>query len=112
MSYEKAYQEKSDNELIIRDLGRSYALAHDYEKATKFYEDNIEKLNRPDLILDLAKLCVQLKRFERAEALLNNPVFNEEGSTYDKLKQAVEAHFLLYQVHLKKRGKFNLDPNE
>lgn len=64
------------------------------------------------MILDLAKLCVQLKKFERAEALLNNTVFNEEGATYDKLKQAVEAHFLLYKVHLKKRGKFNFDPNE
>jgi hypothetical protein len=39
-------------------------------------------------------------------------VFNEENSTYEKLKQAVEAHFLLYQVHLKKRGKFNFDPHE
>jgi hypothetical protein len=62
--------------------------------------------------LDLAKLCVQLKKFERAESLLNNSVFNEENSTYEKLKQAVEAHFLLYQVHIKKRGKFNFDPNE
>jgi hypothetical protein len=30
VAYEKAYQEKSDNEIIIRDLGRAYALAHDY----------------------------------------------------------------------------------
>lgn len=72
MAYEKAYQEKSDNEIIIRDLGRAYALSHDYEKAIKFYEDNIEKLNRPDLIIDLAKLCVQLKKYDRAEQLLNN----------------------------------------
>lgn len=70
VAYEKAYQERNDHEGIIRDLGRAYALGHDYEKATKFYEDNIEKLNRPDLILDLAKLCLQLKRFERAEQLL------------------------------------------
>ena len=66
IAYEKAYAEKSDHEGIIRDLGRSYAQAHDYEKATRFYLDNIEKLNRPDLILDLAKLCVQLRRFDQA----------------------------------------------
>lgn len=76
-AYEKAYQEKPDNESIIRDLGRSYALAHNYEKATKFYEDNIEKLNRPDLILDLAKLCIQLRKYDRAEQLLSNPIFME-----------------------------------
>lgn len=66
IAYEKAYQERNDHEGIIRDLGRAYALSHDYEKATKFYEDNIEKLNRPDLILDLAKLCIQLKKYDRA----------------------------------------------
>lgn len=66
-AYEKAYKEKMDNESIIRDLGKAYALSHDYEKATKFYESNIEKLNRPDLILDLAKLCILLRRYERAE---------------------------------------------
>lgn len=37
IAYEKAYQERNDHEGIIRDLGRAYALAHDYEKATKFY---------------------------------------------------------------------------
>jgi len=30
VAYEKAYQERSDHEGIIRDLGRAYALAHDY----------------------------------------------------------------------------------
>lgn len=76
IAYEKAYQERKDHEGIIRDLGKAYALAHDYEKATKFYEDNIEKLNRPDLILDLAKLCIQLKKFDRAEQLLTMDVFS------------------------------------
>lgn len=64
-AYEKAYKEKSDNESIIRDLGRAYALSHDYDKAIRFYESNIEKLNQPDLILDLARLCVQLKKYEK-----------------------------------------------
>jgi hypothetical protein len=43
---------------------------------------------------------------------LNNQVFNDEGANYEKLKQCVEAHFQLYKVHIKKRGKFNFDPNE
>lgn len=41
-------------------------MGHHYEKATKFYEDNIEKLNRPELILDLGKLCIQLRKYDRA----------------------------------------------
>lgn len=77
MAYEKAYEEKPDNETIIRDLGRAYSLAHDYDKAIKFYEGNIEKLQRADLILDLAKLCIQLKRFDRGEELLSDEIFND-----------------------------------
>lgn len=33
LAYEKAFELNSDNEGIIRDLGRAYSLAHDYDKA-------------------------------------------------------------------------------
>lgn len=112
IAYEKAYQERNDHEGIIRDLGRAYALAHDYEKATKFYEDNIEKLNRPDLVLDLAKLCIQLKKFDRAEQLLTSEVFAEENGPTDRLKQNVDANIQLYKLYLKKQGPYDYSPNE
>jgi tetratricopeptide repeat protein 21B len=112
IAYEKAYQERNDHEGIIRDLGRAYALAHDYEKATKFYEDNIEKLNRPDLILDLAKLCIQLRRYDRAEQLLTSEVFAEENGPTDRLKQNVEANLQLYKLYIKKQGPYDLSMNE
>ena len=110
-AFEKAFKEKSDNEIIIRDLGRAYALSHDYEKAIKFYESNIEKLNQPDLILDLAKLCVQLKKYEKGEMLLSNELFSEEDGNYERLKQNSEAYLQLYKLHLKKQGRFDLNPN-
>lgn len=69
-------------------------------------------MNRPDLILDLAKLCIQLKKFDRAEELLNNETFNEDGGNYEKLKQNVEAHFNMYKLHLKRQGHLNLNANE
>lgn len=112
IAYEKAYQERNDHEGIIRDLGRAYALAHDYEKATKFYEDNIEKLNRPDLILDLAKLCIQLRRYERAEQLLTNEIFTEQTGPTDRLKQNVEANLHLYKLYIKKQGAYDFSVNE
>ena len=93
-------------------MGKAYALSHDYEKAIKFYENNIEKLVRPDLILDLAKLCLQLKKFERGEELLTNDIFNEEDVTHERLKQNSDAHFQLYKLYLKKQGKYDVNPNE
>lgn len=33
MAYEKAFELKKENEGIIRDLGKAYSLAHDYDKA-------------------------------------------------------------------------------
>lgn len=41
-------------------------MSHDYDRAIQFYENNITKVDRLDLILDLAKLYTQLKRFEKA----------------------------------------------
>lgn len=87
-------------------------MAHDYEKATKFYEDNIEKLNRPDLILDLAKLCIQLKRYDRAEQLLTNEIFTEENGPTDRLKQNVDANLHLYKLYIKKQGPYDYSVNE
>ena len=86
-------------------------MAHNYEKATKFYEDNIEKLNRPDLILDLAKLCIQLRRYDRAEQLLTSDIFTEETGPTDRLKQNVDANFHLYKLYLKKQGPHDLTTN-
>lgn len=57
---------KSDNEAIIRDLGHAYSMSHEYDKAINFYESNLSKFERLDLIIDLAKLYIQLKRFEKA----------------------------------------------
>lgn len=71
LAYEKAFELKSDNEGIIRDLGKAYSLAHDYDKAIDFYEKNINKLQKVDLELALAKLYIQLKRFNLAEPYLN-----------------------------------------
>ena len=69
-------------------------------------------MNRPDLILDLAKLCIQLKRYDRAEQLLTSEVFNEENGPTERLKQNMEANFQLYKLHIKKQGPYDFSMNE
>lgn len=62
--------------------------------------------------MDLAKLCIQLKKFERGEQLLKNEIFDEEDGTHENLKQNSDAHFQLYKLYLKKQGRYDLNPNE
>lgn len=69
-------------------------------------------MNRPDLILDLAKLCIQLRKYERAETLLSNPIFMEESGTYEALKQNSDAHLQLFRMYLKSQNKFDSSANE
>jgi hypothetical protein len=69
-------------------------------------------MNRPDLVLDLAKLCIQLRRYDRAEELLSTEIFMEEKGPTDRLKQNVDANLQLYKLNLKRQGPLNLVPNE
>lgn len=64
------------------------------------------------MILDLGKLCVQLRKYDRAEQLLSDEIFMKEDGTYENLKQNSEAHFNLFKLHLKKQGKHVLSSNE
>lgn len=69
-------------------------------------------MNRPDLILDLAKLCIQLRRYDRAEQLLTSEVFSEDNGPADRLKQNVDANLHLYKLHIKKQGPYDFSVNE
>lgn len=60
-------------------MGKAYSLAHDYDKAIEFYENNINKLQKVDLELSLANLYIQLKKFDKAEKYLNEQKFANEN---------------------------------
>lgn len=62
--------------------------------------------------MDLAKLCIQLRKYDRAEQLLSNDIFMEESGTYENLKQNSDAHFQLFKMYLKKQGKFESNSND
>jgi tetratricopeptide repeat protein 21B len=87
-------------------------MSHDYDKAIQFYESNLSKVDRLDLILDLAKLYTQLKRFEKAEALLNPERFSDEDGPLEKLKQNADGFYTLYKLYLKKQGALDYSPND
>ena len=87
-------------------------MSHDYDRAIQFYESNLSKVDRLDLILDLAKLYTQLKRFDKAEALLNPERFSEEDGPIEKLKQNADGFYSLYKLYLKKQGALDYSPND
>lgn len=78
-AYEKATLIKPEDEQIIQLLGISLCQTHDYERAQTYYENALNvNPKRVDLLLDLARLCIQIKNFKRAEELLRPEVFSDE----------------------------------
>ncbi|XP_078037183.1 tetratricopeptide repeat protein 21B isoform X2 [Augochlora pura] len=70
-SYEKALQQNSINKLqIASKLGKALVKTHQYTKAINYYWDVIKQENFKGLKLDLAKLFVTMKQYDKAEATL------------------------------------------
>ena len=68
---------------------------HNYEKALNYYENALrQNKKRVDLLLDLAKLCIQIKHYSRAEVLLQPELFSGDdfaGSSVETLKRNVDG---------------------
>nr|XP_033333087.1 tetratricopeptide repeat protein 21B-like [Megalopta genalis] len=70
-SYEQALQQNSINKLhIASKLGKALVKTHQYTKAINYYWDVIKQENFKGLKLDLAKLFVTMKQYDKAEATL------------------------------------------
>ncbi|KAL4503354.1 hypothetical protein ABPG72_000960 [Tetrahymena utriculariae] len=104
-AYEKAALIKPDDEQIIQLLGLSLCQTHDYNKALTYYE-NALRMNpkRLDLIIDLGKLCIQIKNFNRAEEILKPDIFSDEYQlpTYQNLKRNQEGFYLIAKLNIKR----------
>lgn len=68
-----------EDEETIRNLGRALCLTHDYKRAMDYYESALKQnAKRVDLLLDLAKLYILIKNYQRAEELLKPEIFLDD----------------------------------
>lgn len=80
---------------------------HDYAKALQYYEAALRaNPKRIDLVLDLARLCIQIKNYPRAEDLLRPEIFSDEYQlqNYQNVKRNQEGFYLIAKLNIKRNG--------
>lgn len=70
-AYEQALsQNPVDKVDIANKMGKALVKAHQYAKAISYYKDIVKQDNCATLKLDLAKLYMKMKQYDKAEATL------------------------------------------
>ncbi|XP_060828682.1 tetratricopeptide repeat protein 21B-like [Bombus pascuorum] len=70
-AYEQALKQNPTNKVhIASKLGKALIKTHQYTKAINYYRDVMKQENFKSLKLDLAKLFIKLKQYDKAEATL------------------------------------------
>ncbi|KAL2729397.1 tetratricopeptide repeat protein 21B-like [Vespula squamosa] len=70
-AYEQALnQNPKDKAMIANKMGKALIKTHQYMKAISYYKDMIKQAECKDLKLDLARLFIKMKQYDKAEATL------------------------------------------
>lgn len=82
-AYEQALKQSPVNKLrVASKLGKALVKTHQYAKAINYYQDAIKQDNFKGLKLDLAKLFMKMKQFDKAEATLVQELQGTRYSAY------------------------------
>lgn len=70
-AYEQALKENPTNKVhVASKLGKALVKTHQYTKAINYYRDVMKQENFKSLKVDLAKLFITMKQYDKAEATL------------------------------------------
>lgn len=70
-AYEQALKQNPRNKIdIASKLGKALVKTHQYTKAINYYRDVMKQENFKSLKLDLAKLFIKMKQYDKAETTL------------------------------------------
>ncbi|XP_076761732.1 tetratricopeptide repeat protein 21B [Xylocopa sonorina] len=104
-AYEQALKQNPTNKVdIASKLGKALVKTHQYTKAINYYRDVMKQDNFRSLKLDLAKLFVTMKQYDKAEATL---VQELQDGRRDSDLQSLEVRSELLLLLAKTREKAN-----
>lgn len=70
-AYEQALNQNPNDKVIIANkMGKALIKTHQYMEAISYYKDMIKQAECKDLKLDLARLFIKMKQYDKAEATL------------------------------------------
>lgn len=102
-AYEQALKQNSTNKLhIASKLGKALVKTHQYTKAINYYRDAMKQDNFKGLKLDLVKLFMTMKQYDKAEATL---VQELQDGRRDSNVQSLEVRGQLLLLLAKTREK-------
>lgn len=92
-AYEKALNYNPEDPILASKMGIALVKTHNFKKAVNFYQEAIKLTENSDLKMDLAKLHILLKEFDKAEIVIKEEL--------ESNRKAGDEDFLVLQSRTK-----------
>lgn len=103
-AYEHALSQNPINKAdIANKMGKALVKAHQYAKAVSYYKDVVKQENCGALKLDLAKLYMKMKQYDKAEATLVQELQDKRGES-DILSLEMRGQELLLLAKVREKS--------
>ncbi|KAG5344455.1 TT21B protein, partial [Acromyrmex heyeri] len=103
-AYEQALSQNPINKAdIANKMGKALVKAHQYVKAISYYKDIVKQDNCAALKLDLAKLYMKMKQYDKAEATLVQELQDKRGES-DILNLEMRGQELLLLAKVREKS--------
>ncbi|XP_060639450.2 tetratricopeptide repeat protein 21A [Anolis sagrei] len=108
--YEAAQKKNPLDATVARKIGQAYVYTHQYNKAINYYEVALKMSEQDFLCHDLANLLLKLKKFGKAEKVLNQALDHDQADDLPSMMKDVKNLMLLAKVYeTTKRGQVVLE---
>ncbi|XP_014375105.1 tetratricopeptide repeat protein 21A [Alligator sinensis] len=97
--YEAAQRKNPLDAALARKIGQAYVKTHQYNKAINYYEVALKMSKQDFLCHDLAGLLLKLKKFSKAERVLNQALDHDFVNDLPYMMKDVKSLILLAKVY-------------
>ncbi|XP_048367165.1 tetratricopeptide repeat protein 21A [Sphaerodactylus townsendi] len=104
--YEAAQKKNPLDAAVARKIGQAYVHTHQYNKAINYYDVALKMSEQDFLCHDLANLLLKLKKFGKAEKVLNQALDHDPVDDVPSMMKDVKNLMLLTKVYMaSKKGE-------
>ncbi|XP_039769894.1 tetratricopeptide repeat protein 21A isoform X2 [Ornithorhynchus anatinus] len=97
--YDQAYRKNPHDASLISRIGQAYVKTHQYGKAISYYEAAQKMSGQESLRWDLAQLLLKLRKFSKAEKVLQQALEHDSANDVPSMMNDVKCLLLLAQVY-------------
>uniref|UniRef100_A0A4X2M3E6 Tetratricopeptide repeat protein 21B n=1 Tax=Vombatus ursinus TaxID=29139 RepID=A0A4X2M3E6_VOMUR len=100
-AYEQALKQNPKDVTVASKIGKALVKTHNYSKAITYYEAALKSGQQNFLCYDLAELLLKLKRYEKAEKVIQHALAHEPVSELSALIEDGRYQVLLAKIYSK-----------